>query len=158
MMRRLAVVLPLLFVAACATADPDAGRALAEADARTAQGDYPAALAAYDAYLARYPNGDGAARSRAARTMMQELVSVRRERDRLAAREAELTREVAREVALARETAAREGDLAKQLAARDAELTKLRQEVTQRQAEAARLREDLEALKRTDLQMERRRR
>ena len=154
MMRRLAVVLPLLFVAACATADPDAGRALAEADARTAQGDYPAALAAYDAYLARYPKGDGAARARAARTMMQELVSVRRERDRLAAREAELMREVAQ----ARETAAREGDLAKQLAARDAELAKLRQEVTQRQAEAARLRDDLEALKRTDLQMERRRR
>jgi TolA-binding protein len=152
---RLVLVLSLLAAAGCVTVDPEPGRALAEADARIAQGDYPAALAAYEAYLARYPNGDGAGRARAARTMMQELVSVRRERDRLAAREADLMREVA----LARETAARDGDLARQqLAAREAEVAKLRQEVTQRQAEAARLREDLEALKRTDLQMERRRR
>src|SRR5712691_8936395 len=38
---------------------------------------------------------------------------------------------------------------------RDGEVTRLRQELTARQAEVARLKEDLEALKRTDLQMER---
>jgi cell division protein FtsB len=177
--RRFVAVLPLLFAAACVTADPDALRTLADADARTAQGDFAAALLAYDTYLARYPNEDGASHVRVTRAVLQELLALRRERDRLAAREAELTRQVEqmRQVALARETtlaresaardaeeaaareaSAREMEAAKQLAAREAELARLRQEVTQRQAEAARLREDLEALKRTDLEMERRRR
>ena len=44
------------------------------------------------------------------------------------------------------------------LRARDGEITRLRQELTARQAEITRLRSDLEALKRTDLQMERKRR
>jgi TolA-binding protein len=177
--RHLFVAVTLLVAAGCVTTDPEARRALADAETRTAQGDYPAALAAYDAYLARYPDGDGASRARAARATVQELLAVRGERDRVAARAAELTREVAlardeaalareeaalaREAAAARENAARdaasrEAEAARQLAARDAELAKLRQEVAQRQAEVARLREDLEAVKRSDLQMERRRR
>ena len=126
----------------------DAARALADADARAAHGDYPAAMAAYDAYLARYPNDGGADRARAVRALVSELMAARAERDRLVARETELTRQAT----------ARETELTRQAAARDAELARLRQELAARQAEVARLREDLEALKRTDLQMERRRR
>ena len=143
-MSRAAVVLALLLAAGCAWIGRDAARALAEADARTVRGDYPAALAAYDAYLARYPADDGVARARAIRGLMTDLLAVRAERDRLQAREAQRTRDVA--------------DQARQSAARDAELAKLRQELAARQAESARLKEDMEALKRTDLQMERRRR
>ncbi|HYE93955.1 MAG TPA: hypothetical protein VEA38_23190 [Terriglobales bacterium] len=140
-MSRAALALALLLVAGCAWPAREATRALADADARAAQGDYPAALAAYDAFLSRYPDDDGAVRARALRTVMNELLAVRAERDRLV-----------------REVATRESELARQVTARDAELSKLRQELATRQAEAARLREDLEALKRTDLQMERRRR
>jgi len=145
---RAALVLALLLAAGCAWPAREATRALADADARAAQGDYPAALAAYDAYLSRYPDDERAVRARALRTVMNELLAVRAERDRLAAREAQLVREVA----------ARESELVRQVTARDAELSKLRQELATRQAEAARLKEDLDALKRTDLQMERRRR
>ena len=140
-MSRAALALALLLVAGCAWPAREATRALADADARAAQGDYPAALAAYDAFLSRYPDDDGAVRARALRTVMNELLAVRAERDRLV-----------------REVATRESELARQVTARDAELSKLRQELATRQAEAAWLREDLEALKRTDLQMERRRR
>lgn len=143
-MSRAALALALLLAAGCAWIGRDAARALADADARTVQGDYPAALAAYDAYLARYPEDDGVARARAIRGLMNDLLAVRAERDRLKAREAQLTRAVAEQ--------------AGQTAARDAELAKLRQDLAARQAEATRLREDMEALKRTDLQMERRRR
>ena len=80
--------------------------------------------------------------------LVSELMAARAERDRLVARETELTRQAT----------ARETELTRQAAARDAELARLRQELAARQAEVARLREDLEALKRTDLQMERRRR
>jgi len=159
------LVLPVLLGGGCASfgrdwldrdlLGRDAARALADADARAAHGDYPAAMAAYDAYLARYPNDGGADRARAVRALVGELMAARAERDRLVAHETELTRQ-----ATARETqaTARETELTRQAAARDAELARLRQELVARLAEIARLREDLEALKRTDLQMERRRR
>jgi len=108
----------------------EASRALAEADAHATNSDYPAAVAAYDAYLARYPDDEGAARARAMRALVAELLAARAQ---LAA-------------------------LRDRVPARDAEVARLRQELTARQAEIARLREDLDALKRTDLQMERRRR
>jgi hypothetical protein len=152
------LVLPVLLGGGCASfgrdwldrdlLGRDAARALADADARAAYGDYPAAMAAYDAYLARYPNDGGADRARAVRALVSELMAARAERDRLVAHETELTRQVT----------ARETELTRQTAARDAELARLRQELVARLAEIARLREDLEALKRTDLQMERRRR
>jgi len=145
---RLALVLLLVLAGGCTLFTRDAARALADADARAAHGDYPAAMAAYDSYLARYPGDGGADRARAVRSLVKDLLDARAARDRLAARESEL----------ARQTAAREADLARQAAARDAELARLRQELAARQAEVTRLREDLEALKRTDLQMERRRR
>jgi len=148
---RVALVLLVLLVlpgGGCAWLGRDAARALADADARAAHGDYPAAMAAYDAYLARYPNDGGADRARAVRTLVSELMAARAERDRLVVHETELVRQAT----------ARETELTRQAAAREAELARLRQELAARQAEVARLREDLEALKRTDLQMERRRR
>jgi hypothetical protein len=115
----------------------EATRALAEADARVLGNDYPGALAAYDAFLAQYPEDDRATHVRIVRTAMAELISLRAQlaalRERPPVHDAEVTR------------------LRQELTARQAELTA-------RQAEVARLREDLETLKRTDLKMERRRR
>ena len=155
MTRLLLVILVVLAGAGCAFFGRDAARALADADTHAAHGDYPAAMAAYDAYLARYPGDGGAARARAVRTLVKELMAARAARDGLVAREADLTRQAAEST---RQTTAREAELTRQAVARDAELARLRQELAARQAEVARLREDLEALKRTDLQMERRRR
>jgi chromosome segregation ATPase len=172
-MSRPALAIVLALSAGCALLPQDgSSRALAEADARAGQGDHAAAIAAYDAYLARYPEGDGASRARTAREVLQQLVDVRGEasrlqaqlasartetqtlRERLSAREAELSTRSA-------ELTTREAELARlrpELSAREAEITKLRAELAQRQAEAAKLREDLEQLKRIDLEMERRRR
>lgn len=108
----------------------EATRALAAADAHALASDYPAALAAYDAFLARYPEDDRAPHVRVVRAIVADLIAVRAQ---LAA-------------------------LRERGPAHEAEMTRLRQELTARQAEAARLREDLETLKRTDLKMERRRR
>lgn len=132
-MRRLALLLALLLTSGCALFTRDASRALADADAHAAQGDYTVALAAYAAYLKRYPEDDGAPRARAVRAIMAELVALRAEVAALRAAESTRARE-------------------------SADLARVRQELSARQAEVARLREDLEALKRTDLQMERRRR
>ena len=131
-MTRILLSLSLMVVCGCTLLPDGAARALADADARAVQGD-PSALAAYDAYLKRYPEDEGAPRARAMRAMLAELVAARAE------------------LASLREQAARGRNEA-------AELNRLRQELTARQAEIARLREDLEALKRTDLEMERRRR
>ena len=156
-MTRIALALLVLLGSGCSLPlfTRDATRLLADADAHTAHGDYPAAMAAYDSYLARYPEDGGAERARAVRSLVKDLLAARAERDRLAGREAELSRQVSvREAELTRQ----QTELARQAAARDAELAKLKQELAARQAEVIRLREDLEALKRTDLQMERRRR
>ena len=108
----------------------DATRALADADAHALSSDFPAALAAYDAFLARYPDDERATHVRVVRTVVADLIALR-----------------------AQLAAPRDRN-----PAQDAEMTRLRQELTARQAEVARLREDLETLKRTDLKMERRRR
>ena len=155
MTRPLLVILVVLAGAGCALFARDAARALADADARAAHGDYPAAMAAYDEYLARYPEDGGADRARAVRTLVKELLAARAERDALVTRESELTRQA---FEYARQATAREAESTRQAVAREAELMRLRQELAARQGEVARLREDLEALKRTDLQMERRRR
>jgi hypothetical protein len=125
-----ALLLVVLFAPGCALFTREATRVLADADARAANGDYPAALAAYDAYLTRFPDDEGAPRARAVRAVTAELIAARAE------------------LAVLRE----------RVPARDAEVARLRHELNARQAEVTRLREDLEALKRTDLQMERRRR
>jgi hypothetical protein len=108
----------------------EATRALAEADAHALRNDYPAALAAYDTYIAKYPDDDRIVHVRILRTVMVEVIALRAQ------------------IAAMRDRAP----------ARELEVSKLRQELTARQAEVARLRDDLEALKRTDLKMERRRR
>ena len=179
-----ALVLLVVMTGGCALLDPRASRVLADADFHAVHGDYPAAMAAYNTYLARYPANGDADRVRAARTLLSELMTVRAERDRLVARAAELSQQLRareaerdardaergareadlirrleqREADMIRESAAREAELRAQATARDAEIARLRQDLNARQAEIARLREDLEALKRTDLQMERRRR
>ena len=172
-MRHLLPVLLLCVAAGCALLDRGAARVLADADAHAVHGDYPAAMAAYDSYLSRYPGDGDAGRARASRALVAQLLAVRAERerlvaererlvaerDRLATRENELAQQIAaREAELARQAAAREAELARQGAARENELARLKQELAARQAEIARLREDFEALKRADLQMERRRR
>ena len=133
MIRLTMVALAAVLMSGCSLATSDAARALADADARAVQGDYPLALSAYEAYLKRFPGDEGAPRARAMRTMLAELVASRADlatlRDQLARARGE-----------------------------GAEVARLRQELTVRQAEVTRLREDLEALKRTDLEMERRRR
>jgi hypothetical protein len=108
----------------------EATRALADADAKILASDYAGALAAYDAFLARYGDDDRAAHVRIVRTALAELVALRAQ---LAA-------------------------LRERPPANEAEMSRLRQELTARSAEVARLKEDLETLKRTDLKMERRRR
>lgn len=167
-MTRVAVVLlvlPVLLSGGCAWLDRellardllgrDAARALANADTHAAHGDFPAAMAAYDAYLARYSEDGGADRARTVRRLVGELMAVRAERDRLVVHETALTRQATEQ---AQHATARETALTRQAAAREAELARLRQELAARQAEVARLRAGLEALKRTDLQMERPRR
>ena len=175
-MSRIPLALVLVLTAGCAlmppTPDTAQSRALAEADAQASQGDPAVGIAAYDEYLARYPGGEGAARARKAREVLQQLVAARTEasalqaqlttarteaqtlRERLSAREAELSTRTT-------ELTTREAELNRlrpDLAAREAEITKLRTELAQRQSEATKLREDLEQLKRIDLEMERRRR
>ena len=172
-MSRLVLGLVLVLVTACTLLPRDAAsRALAEADARAGQGEYPAAIAAYDAYLARYPEYGGVERARTARALLQQLIDARSEattlqaqllvaqteaktlRERLSAREAQLTSREA-------ELSTREAEISRlrpDVAARDAEISRLRAELAQRQSEVAKLREDLEQLKRIDLEMERRRR
>jgi chromosome segregation ATPase len=172
-MSRAALAIVLAFSAGCTLLPRDpASRALAEADARARQGDHAAAITAYDAYLAQYPESEGASRARTARELLRELVTVRGEasalqaqlatartetqtlRERLSAREAELSTRTA-------ELTTREAEVTRlrpERAAREAEITKLRADLAQRQAEAAKLREDLEQLKRIDLEQERRRR
>src|SRR5262245_54635517 len=87
---RLSLALLLLIASGCTALDRGASRALADADAHAAHGDYPAAMAAYERYLARYPDDDSADRARVTRAVMADLMAARVERNRLAAREAEL--------------------------------------------------------------------
>ena len=111
-MRALVPVLVLLLASGCALFTRDAARALADAEARTAGGDYPAALAAYDAYLARFPDDEGVVRARAIRALMGDFLAARAELAALRARDgAELAR------------------LRQELNARQAEVTRLRQDL-----------------------------
>jgi len=129
-MRALAILLAVTLLGGCALFTRDASRALAEADARIVQGDYPAAMAAYDAYLVRYADDGGAPHARAMRKLLVDVIAARTEL----------------------------ASLQERTQGREAEVTRLRAEIAARQAELARLKQDIEELKRTDLQMERRRR
>jgi hypothetical protein len=135
----LAVALALA-LAGCASwtvwpfARPSAA-ALARADRLAGEGDYPAAVAAYDAFLAAHGDDAEAPRVRASRDSLAALLANREEMARLRRELAKLREDLAR----------REGDLAK-----------LRQEAERTRQEAERLRTDLERLKQIDLRLERR--
>lgn len=118
-----------VLLAGCATG-PFAGSTamLARADRLSAEGDYRSAVAAYDAFLARYADDSKAARARVSRDAVASVLTTR---DEIARLHHELAR-------VRDELAKREGDLAR-----------VRQE-------AERLRADLERLKQIDLQLERR--
>jgi hypothetical protein len=100
---------------------------LAEADRLAREGDWPAAVAAYDDYLARYPDSWAASRALETRDTLAATLSARAE-------VARLRQEVAR--------------LREELTRRESDLTRVRQE-------ADRLRSDLERLKQIDLRLER---
>jgi hypothetical protein len=100
---------------------------LAEADRLAREGDWRAAVAAYDDYLARYPDAWEAPRALESRDTLAAMLTARAELARL-------RQEVVR--------------LRDELARREQDLTRVRQE-------ADRLRSDLERLKQIDMQLER---
>jgi tetratricopeptide (TPR) repeat protein len=116
------------------------GRSVAlkeQGDRLIAEGQYAAAVRAYDEFLARYPDNHEAPRVLARRDAIAGLLGAREEIARL------------------------QGELG----VRDGELGRLRQEIARLTAEserlrseADRLRADLEKLKRLDIELERRRR
>jgi hypothetical protein len=129
-MRRARIVAATALLAGCAglpIVGPSATM-LAKADRLAADGDYPSAIVAYDAFLAQYSTDSKAPRARMSRDAVASVLTTRDELTRL---QQELGR-------MREELAKREGDLAR-----------VRQE-------AERLRTDLERLKQIDLQMEKR--
>lgn len=102
--------------------------ALARADRLAEQGDHPAAVAAYDEFLAKHGDDAEAPRVRMSRDTLAAVLGHREEMTRLRQELAKLREDLAR---------------------RDGDLTRLRQE-------AERLRADLERLKEIDLRIERR--
>lgn len=133
-MRSIATAVLALALTGCAPSPPALDHAaaqnvLAQADSLLEQGEYAAAVQAYDEALARHPGDRDASRARASRNTVARLIAARADAARL--RDA--------------------------LAARDGELTRLRQEVQRLTQETDRLRTDLETLKEIDLRQGRRR-
>ncbi len=114
----------------CATGPRPAVTLLASADRLLEQGQYQAALRAYDELLATHPHDAVAPRAQATRDTLGTLLAAR----------ADVVR------------------LKEELAGRDTDLGRLRQELQRLQTETEGLRADLEKLKRIDLKQERRRR
>lgn len=114
----------------CAASPRPAMSLLEGADRLLEQGQYQAALRAYDTLLATYPHDPVAPRAQATRDTLGTLLAAR----------ADVVR------------------LKEELAARDTDLGRLKQELQRLHVETERLRADLEELKRIDLKQERRRR
>lgn len=130
MRRALAVLLLAAGLGGCAAWPFGRGAdLLADADRRARNGDWPGAVATYDAYLARYPDTWAASRAQESRDTLATTLSARAELARL-------RQEVAR--------------LRDELARREVDLVRV-------QGEAERLRSDLERLKQIDLKLERER-
>jgi hypothetical protein len=128
-MRVAAIALVLVALTGCASW-PFVGRGasiVAEADRMAREGDFTGAVAKYDEYLARYPEGWSATRALESRDTLAATLTARAEASRLR-----------QEVMRLREEAAR----------RELDLVRVRQE-------AERLRSDLERLKQIDLRLER---
>ena len=100
---------------------------MAEADRMAREGDFDGAVARYDLYLARYPEGWASPRAQESRDTLATTLTARTEAARL-------RQEVAR--------------LREELARREVDLMRVRQE-------AERLRSDMERLKQIDLRLER---
>ena len=128
-MRRAALGLLLaVTLAGCASWPFGRGSSLvADADRLAREGDFAAAVAKYDEYLKRYPDGWSTGRATESRDTLAATLTARAEAARL-------RQEVAR--------------LREELARRDGDLVRVRQE-------ADRLRTDLERLKQIDLKLER---
>ncbi len=138
-MRRgaLAILLGLLLGTGCARAPAPAAAILARADAQMEAENYAAALELYALFLRESGNDPAAPRARAARIVLDRLLTSRVEVERLQ-----------------REAATREADLARlarDAVARDAELARLRRDVAARQAEVDRLKADLDRLRDIDI-------
>ncbi|HEU5196810.1 MAG TPA: hypothetical protein VFW70_18875 [Methylomirabilota bacterium] len=128
-MRRAFIALVLtVALAGCASWPYGPGSSIAaEADRMTRDGDFAGAVAKYDEYLARYPEGWNAPRARESRDTLAATLAARAEAARL-------RQEVAR--------------LREELARRELDLVRVRQE-------AERLKTDLEKMKEIDLKLER---
>jgi hypothetical protein len=175
-MRAALVVIAALWTG-CAVAAVGASH-VAHGDRLAVDGDLAGALRAYDAALWAGAIGDIALRARAGRATVTAAQSTAAELERTRGAVARLREEIAareREVAKLRgELAARETDLVardgevtkltREVATREGELARVRQDLTARQAEivrlgveAEKLRGDLEALKRLEMPLEKRR-
>ena len=128
MRRALGVLLLTAALTGCASWPFGRGTSIvAEADRMAREGDFAGAVAKYDEYLARYPEGWSAPRAQESRDTLAATLAARGEATRL-------RQEVAR--------------LREELARREMDLVRVRQE-------ADRLRTDLERLKQIDLRLER---
>lgn len=129
-MRRTALALGLAIALTSCASWPYVGRGaivVDEADRMAREGDFSGAVAKYDEYLARYPQGWSATRAMETRDTLSATLTARAEAARL-------RQEVAR--------------LREELARREVDLVRVRQD-------AERLRADLERLKQIDLRLER---
>ena len=128
MRRPVAALLLVAALAGCASWPFGRGAGLlAEADRMAREGDFDGAVARYDLYLARYPEGWASPRAQESRDTLATTLTARTEAARL-------RQEVAR--------------LREELARREVDLVRVRQE-------AERLRSDMERLKQIDLRLER---
>jgi len=121
----------------CAMVKGTSTAMLMRADHLAEQGDYSAAVVAYDEFLTRHADDASAPRALASRDHAAAIVTARAELERLRDEVLRLREEVAR---------------------RDGDLTRMRHELTVRQADLERLRANLERLKEIDLKLERTRR
>ncbi len=128
-MRRIALGALALALTGCATGR-SGDDALGRADRLVDQGEFAAAVQAYDDALARHLDEQRAFRARTSRDAVASLIAARAD--------------VAR--------------LQQALATREGEVSRLRQELQRVTQEADRLRADLETLKEIDLRQERKRR
>ena len=170
--RWLAVSLLLGTLAGCVSF-PILGPVLlvAQADRQAREGAWAEAVASYDEYLARVPDGSSAPRVRESRDTLAAMLTARGE---LTRRREEVTR-LRNELAGLQDEGTRLREdgtrlraeatvLREELTLRESDLARTRQELAARQAEAERLRADIERLrvdierlKQIDLKLERRR-
>ena len=128
MRRAFGALLLMTALAGCASLPYGSGHSIVDdADRMAREGDFTGAVAKYDDYLAKYPEGWNAPRARESRDTLAATLAARAEAARL---RQEVTR------------------LREELARRELDLVRVRQE-------ADRLKTDLEKMKQIDLKLER---